>query len=77
MFSFILTVLVVALFFKALGYTFRIFGKIAGWLLGFVGVSVALSLAFALIGILWKLLPAILVIGLLYTAFGNPRKAAL
>ena len=45
MFSFIFTLLFVVLFFKALGFTFRVLDRVLGWLLGFIGISIAVTLA--------------------------------
>ena len=67
----IITILMMVLFFRVLGFLFRIGFKILGGILGFVGFLIIAALAIPLIGILF--LPAIIVIALVGVLFSGPR----
>ena len=67
----ILSILMMVLFFKVLGFAFRMGFGIMRAFFGFIGFLIIAALAIPLIGILF--LPAIIVIALVGVLFSGPR----
>jgi len=69
----LLTILFLFLFFKFTGFLFRISGRIIGTILSLVGYAVIGMIVISLLGIAFRILPLILLIGIGATVFAAIR----
>ena len=70
--EFIIALLIMVLFFRVLGFLLKAGFKILGFLISLAASLLVFAIPFILIGAIWKLLPEILVIGLI-TVFTQRR----
>ena len=69
----LLTILFLFLFFKFTGFLFRISGRIIGTILSLVGYAAIGMIVISLLGIAFRILPLILLIGIGATVFAAIR----
>ena len=69
----LLTILFLFLFFKFTGFLFRISGRIIGTILSLVGYAAIGMIVIFLLGIAFRILPLILLIGIGATVFAAIR----
>lgn len=69
----LLTILFLFLFFKFTGFLFRISGRIIGTILSLIGYAIIGMIVIFLLGIAFRILPLILLIGIGATVFAAIR----